>query len=174
MFLSTVQKVWRTVVIGNPMFCVTVKLRSLQSEFKKLNSKEYSAISDRVQQTKAQLEVLQLRLGSDPSNPTIQLEEKETYKCFLTLSRAEESLARQKSRVQWLKLGDLCTSFFFKSVTNNRNRSKITSLVLDDSSISNDMNVVKDSFVNYYSNLLGKPHLEPFNMSEQTCQSFSL
>jgi len=90
-FLPTVQKVWRQIILGNPMFCLTEKLRRLQVEFKKLNHKEFSAISDRVATTKNQLEILHTTLGMDPTNPTAQLEEKLVYKQFLTLSRAEES-----------------------------------------------------------------------------------
>lgn len=87
------------------------------------------------------------------------------YKQFLVLARAEESFARQKSRIQWLKLGDQCTSFFFKSVSNNRNRSKITSLVLDDGSTTQDIDAIKSSFVTYYSNLFGTSH-NPENVNQ--------
>lgn len=158
LFLPTVQRVWRTIVLGNPMFCISEKLRSLQVEFKKLNTQEFSAISDRVKNAKLQLDVLQKEMGSNPLNPSIQAEEKDAFRQYLILSRAEESLAKQKSRIQWLKLGDLCTSFFFKSVSNNRNRSMITSLTLSDSSSTQDIPVIKSTFVNFYHDLLGTPH----------------
>ena len=157
-FLPTVQKVWRQIIIGNLMFSLTEKLKRLQVDLKKLNHKEFSAITERVSASKFQLDTLQTKLGTDPTNIANQMEEKWVFKQFLTLSRAEESLAKQKSRIQWLKLGDQCTSFFFKSVNNNRNRSKITSLVLGDSTITHDMNVIKDTFVSFYTGLLGKPH----------------
>lgn len=76
LFLPTVQKIWRTIVLGNPMFCVSEKLRSLQVEFKKLNMQEFSAISDRVKEAKLQLEVLQKELGANPINHSKQAEEK--------------------------------------------------------------------------------------------------
>jgi hypothetical protein len=169
LFLPTVQRVWRNFVLGNPMYCVYERLRLLQVELKKRNNKEFSDISDRVIKTKTHLGNLQLELSNNPS-PAIQSEERAVFKKFLTLSRAEESFARQKSRIQWLKLGDQCTSFFFKSVSNNRNRSKITSLVLDGSTITHDMVVIKDTFVTYYSNLLGKPHTSNYDGSERVSQ----
>jgi hypothetical protein len=161
-FLSTIQRVWRQVIIGNPMFCLTEKLRRLQVDLKELNHRDFSAIFDRVLTTKNQLESLQIKLGSDPTHIATQMEEKLVYKQFLTFSRAEESLARQKSRIQWLKLGDQCISFFFKNINNNRNRSKITSLVLSDSTTTHDMTIIKNSFLNFYSNLLGKPHTSTY------------
>lgn len=158
LFLSIVQGTWRRIIIGNPMYCVYEKLWLLQAEFRKLNKQEFSDISKRVSQTQFLLESLQTKLGVNPSDYVTQQEEKLLFKQFLTLSRAEECLARQKSWINWMKLGDQCTSFFFKYVNNNRNRSKLTSLVLSDSSITHDITIIKSTFVNFYSNLLGKPH----------------
>lgn len=98
-FLPIVQGVWRRIIIGNPMFCVYEKLKLLQSEFRNLNRQELSAISERVLQSQCILESLQTKLGLDPSDIVTQKEEQTAYKQFLNLSRAEESLARQKSRI---------------------------------------------------------------------------
>lgn len=83
------------------------------------------------------------------------------YKQYLTLTRAEESFAKQKSRIQWLQLGDQCTSFFFKYVNNLINKSKITSLVLEDGTVTQDIGLIKATFVNSYVKLLGTPHISP-------------
>lgn len=82
------------------------KLKILQAELKALNNKEFSSISKRVSDAKLQLDILIKKLGTDPSNPATQTQERFVYKQFIVLSRAEESLAKQKSRIQWLKLGD--------------------------------------------------------------------
>lgn len=105
-FISIVQSVWRRVIIGNPMYVVCTKLRLLQDELKKLNSRDYSDISTRTLDTKQKLESIQLELGSDPSNSSKQIQEKELYRQYIQLARAEESFASQKSRIQWLRLGD--------------------------------------------------------------------
>lgn len=85
-FPTIVQKVWREVILGNPMFCIVEKLRILQAEFKSLNIKEYSSISKRVIETKQHLEVLQKQLGSDPYNPIIQTQERLVYKQYIILA----------------------------------------------------------------------------------------
>lgn len=83
------------------MFCVYEKLKLLQIELKKLNKKDFSAISARVEQSQCLLDSLQNKLGINPADSATQKEEKIAYNQFLTLSRAEESLARQKSRINW-------------------------------------------------------------------------
>lgn len=173
LFIPTVQGIWRRIIIGNPMYCMYAKPQILQVELRKLNKQEFSAISERVAQSQSYLESLQEKLGRQPADSRVQREEKIAYKQFLTLSRAEESLARQKSRINWMKLGDQCTSFFFKSVNSNRNRNKLTSLTLSDSSITHDVAVIKDAFVNFYTELLGRPHNTQYSGYDRVNQLIS-
>lgn len=156
-FLSIVQRVWRKIIIGNPMFCVCEKLKFLQGEFKQPNSKDFSDISSRVVDSRNQLESLQSELSFNPTNTYTLSQERAMYRQYLSLLRTEESLAKQKSRIQWLKLGDQCTSFFFKSVSNLRNKSKITSLVLDDGSTTQDINVIKQVLLTVIPSFLVLP-----------------
>lgn len=55
--------------------------------------------------------------------------EKKAVRVFMELSAAEESFKKQKSRVNWLALGDQNTKFFHHKVRSNRARNKILSLV---------------------------------------------
>ena len=50
------------------------------------------------------------------------------------LSKQEESFFAQKSRVRWLKDGDLNTSFFHNFVRSRFNINKVVSLTLEDGS----------------------------------------
>ncbi|KAI8560175.1 hypothetical protein RHMOL_Rhmol04G0235700 [Rhododendron molle] len=163
-FLAVVQKVWRRVIIGNPMYCVCEKLKLLLGEFKLINSRDFSDVSARVVDLRQHLDTLQHALSSHNPIPSLISQEKVVFKQLFTMLRAEESLAKQKSRIQWLKLGDQCTSYFFKSVTNARNRNKITSLVLEDGSITHDIDVIKSNFVNIYTNLLGSAHPDAYQV----------
>ncbi|KAG5548914.1 hypothetical protein RHGRI_014320 [Rhododendron griersonianum] len=169
-FIETVQQVWRKVIFGNPMYCVCEKLKHLQGDLKKLNTDEYSDLSARVASLRLQLAAIQSELGSHPNDPSKQAIERELCKQFLVFARAEESLAKQKSRVQWLKLGDQCTSFFFKSINNSRNRNRISSLVLEDGSVTHDIELVKHTFISYYTNLLGTKHLTDYSGSSRVDQ----
>ena len=68
---------------------------------------------------------------------------------YSNLVKAEESLARQKSRVQWLELGDKNSSFFFKSINNNRNRSRIHNIMLPDGNSTHDIAETCNAFVSF-------------------------
>ncbi|XP_058189185.1 uncharacterized protein LOC131306776 [Rhododendron vialii] len=132
--------------------------------------KPFSELSSRVASYKQQLEVIQRELGSNPSDPAKQAIERDLCKQYLVYARVEESLAKQKSRIQWLKLGDQCTSFFFKTISNSWNRNKISSLILEDGSVTSDIELVKHSFINYYTKLLGTKHLSDYSGSSRVNQ----
>ncbi|KAH7866207.1 hypothetical protein Vadar_017075 [Vaccinium darrowii] len=163
-------KIWRRVIIGNPMFVVCEKLKLLQLEMKKLNTREFSDITKRTMAARQQLDQIQRELGIDPTNSSKQALERDLCKQYLSLSRAEESFAKQKSRIQWLKLGDQCTSYFFKSISQNRNRNKINSLALPNGTITNDPIEVRSTFVDFYTSLLGTVHSSDYPGSSRVNQ----
>ena len=90
----------------------------------------YSDISNRVMNVKQDLEKIQQELDKNPSDGNLQRKEKELCIIYTDLMKMEESEARQKSRVQWLDLGDKNSSFFFKCINNNRNRERIHNILL--------------------------------------------
>ena len=104
MFIPTIQGVWRNVVLGNPMFCVCQKLSSLQGEFKKLNTKEFSAISDRVTNAKVQLDNLQAKLGTNPTDPITRYDEKVAFRQYMLLSRLRRALPNKNLGCNGLNL----------------------------------------------------------------------
>lgn len=55
-------------------------------------------------------------------------QEKELSKALWNVIGREESIVHQRSRVQWLELGDQNTTYFHKRIANNLNTSKIPSL----------------------------------------------
>ena len=75
---------------------------------------------------------------------------------YIAVSKAEESLYRQKSRIQWLAAGDQNTQYFHKVVKRHLNRNKLLNLKLaDGSSISGHDRVAKEA-VSHFSSLLNE------------------
>ncbi|KAL5861831.1 hypothetical protein ACOSQ4_003127 [Xanthoceras sorbifolium] len=110
------------------MFQLCKKLKRLKVEVKKLNRECYSNLSSRVQQAKHDLESVQWDIQRRPTNVSLHEEESRLVKLYGDLSRDEESFLRQKSRVQWINLGDRNSKFFFRSTRQRCSRSKVLSL----------------------------------------------
>ena len=87
-------------------------------------------------------------------NESLYREEVIAVKEYSDLSRAEESFLRQKSRIQWLNLGDKNSKFFFKALKNYYNRSKIVSICGENGTRIDNPKDVKEEIVKYLKNLL--------------------
>lgn len=156
-FLPLVQLVWCKCIKGSPMYRICCKLQALKPGLKSINRKHFSDISLRVNCAMDELDAIQLKLDKHPLD--INLQDKERSLCyqFVSLCRAEESLAAQKSRVTWLSLGDSNNKYFFRTVNNNRNRSRIHCVTLEDGSVVTDPGEVKAVFFSTFEGILGKP-----------------
>ena len=67
----------------------------------------------------------------------------------------EEGFLKQKSRIQWLKLGDQKSSFFHKSVKARNSRNTITSITLENGDIIEDSDTIKQEVINHFLSVLG-------------------
>ncbi|KAG2292653.1 hypothetical protein Bca52824_039322 [Brassica carinata] len=107
-FLSSVTSGWSlSVPTGWSLSSLSKKQKALKQVLKALNKNNFSGI---------QKLIIAL---SNPSEVAF-LEEKLCREKLLMLKGVEEAYFHQKSRIQWLKLGDQNTSFFFKvSVSRN-------------------------------------------------------
>ncbi|XP_031270999.1 uncharacterized protein LOC116129393 [Pistacia vera] len=153
-FLPMVDRVWSVDVEGNPMYRLVSKLKALKVELKRLNIKEFWNISERVKFARDDLAQVQERLVMDLVDGALLQEEKVKVEKMVKLSKTEESLAEQKSRVKWLWERDANTSYFFKSIAGWRNRNKIVSLEIGEDTITSGQDRIKEEFVSFYSNLL--------------------
>lgn len=67
----------------------------------------------------------------------------------------EESITRQKIRVQWLRLGDSNTKFFFACMKNIEAHNHIRSLVDEQGRVLQNDKAVEEKITGYYKHLLG-------------------
>lgn len=81
-------------------------LKRLKKELKKLNKDQFSDLSNRVLRAKERMENLQKLVQQNLLDGNLCKEEASAVKEYGDLSRAEENFFKQKSRVQWLNLGD--------------------------------------------------------------------
>ncbi|GKV04348.1 hypothetical protein SLEP1_g16510 [Rubroshorea leprosula] len=67
----------------------------------------------------------------------------------------QEEMARQKSRMTWMKEGDANTSFFHRCIKNRRRRNEINSLVVN-RKVLQEVNELKQGVADYFKNLFAK------------------
>ncbi|KAJ6356597.1 hypothetical protein OIU78_004652 [Salix suchowensis] len=153
-FMDTVKEVWQSQIRGNPLFQITTKLNILKFRLKAIHNRHTSQISSRVGRAKAQWAITQEKVDARPGDMERRQEERKWASTYANLCRDEEAYFKQKSRIQWLKLGDQNTRFFHKSLIHRQSRNTIRSLtdtmgneITGDSALGN-------MAVQYYKTLL--------------------
>lgn len=173
-FMEIVQGVWNQHIVGNPMFQLTAKLGILKQHLRGKHRNSTSHISHRVFTARKAWNAAQESLDSDPQNVTIGDTERHLAKTYMNLCKEEEAFYKQRSRVQWLTLGDHNTKFFHRSLLHRNARNTISSLQDDVGRIHTGQQVIGEMAVGYFKNILHAPinAAERDNASERDSQSF--
>ncbi|GJU54334.1 RNA-directed DNA polymerase, eukaryota, reverse transcriptase zinc-binding domain protein [Tanacetum coccineum] len=152
-FKDIVANGWNVSVSGFWMFKVVKRLKMLKKLLRKLLY-DLGNLYEIVKKLRHELDMVQTALDLDPSNLELWEEDAVYLQAFKDASLLEENFLMQKSKVEWLKLGDTNTAYFHKVVKSQATRNRI-----DCVTTTNGVNVVGDQvlldFIDHYSEFLG-------------------
>lgn len=154
-FLNVVKEAWSTAIKGNPIFILTQKLNQVKKKLTALQRNE-SSITMQIKNSRDQLCLVQQKILGGCIDGSVFEEEKNLTSKLEALLLCEENIAHQRSRVQWLALGDQNTPYFHKKIAANWNTSKITSLVNANGHIITDGEAIKQEAVNHFQGFYNK------------------
>ena len=160
-FLDLVKDAWDIDVYGTPMYRLTRKLRNVKIRLKAFNFHVFDNIQEKVVDARETLYHVQAELLSNLNDSGMVENEKICLKNFHELARAEEGFLKQKSRIQWLKLGDQNSKFFHKTVKSRNSRNTMKSITLENGCRIEDPASIKQEFVNHFQSVLGSNMQDP-------------
>ncbi|XP_075074577.1 uncharacterized protein LOC142162154 [Nicotiana tabacum] len=149
-FLQIVERTWNTPVQGIPMERLWLKLKMMKQQMKMLNATNFSKVDVRVQIARQQLTELQEQMRDSLPAHELYIKEKELKENLEKWILVEESILRQKSRVQWLKLGDTNFAYFHANIKNIITQNKIRSLVSDRGEMIQSEKGIEDEILGFY------------------------
>ncbi|GJT37265.1 reverse transcriptase domain, reverse transcriptase zinc-binding domain protein [Tanacetum coccineum] len=123
-FLDTVSTFWNVQVDGHNLYQIASKLMSIKKPFRKLLH-EQGNLHDRVNRLRHELDGVQKALDNNPADSNLRDEEAIYLKAFNKAKVDEERFLKQKTKIDWLDVGDSNSAYFHKSV-------KSTSMHCDD------------------------------------------
>lgn len=88
------------------MFQVVCRLKNVKKALVKWKKPNFVGFGSQVHQAKQVVELLQTRLQLDPFDAATRSQERVAVASYTKLANTEESMIRQKSRVQKIDLGD--------------------------------------------------------------------
>ncbi|KAK1379279.1 hypothetical protein POM88_026023 [Heracleum sosnowskyi] len=151
-FHNIVDDVWQTPVRGNPMFVLHSKLNMVKKKLVTLK-RNVGSIASEIKEVREQLAAVQEKIQNCSSDQEIFESEKELSSEIWDFLDREESIAHQRSRVQWLELGDQNIAYFHKKIDADWNSSKILSLIDGNGMFLTNENAIKQEAVNYFKSL---------------------
>ena len=160
-FIDLVKDAWDFDVYGTPMYRLTRKLRNVKSRLKAFNFQVFDNIQEKVVESRETLYRAQSELLSNPNDSGLVENEKICLKNLHELARDEEGFLKQKSRIQWLKLGDQNSKFFHKVVKARNSRNTIKSITLENGCRIEDPASIKKEFVTHFQSVLGSNMQDP-------------
>ena len=140
---------------GTPMYRLTRKLRSMKNRLKAFNFQVFANVQEKVVEARETLYRAQADLLSNPSDTSLVGIEQECLKNFHDLARAKEGFLKQKSRIQWLKLGVKNSNFLHKVVKARNSKNSIKSIMMENGGRIDDPTSIKHEFVKHFQSVLG-------------------
>ncbi|XP_077221623.1 uncharacterized protein LOC143855390 [Tasmannia lanceolata] len=151
---EVVERAWHLKISGNPMFRIFKKLQGTKRAIKIWNHNSFGRIDILAPQFRKDLDEIQTKIGLDPRNLSLRAAEQDIREKFTRTAQQEESLFHQKSRVDWLNLGDSNTEYFHSAMSMRRNQNQIQAIEDDNGELCTEPKGIADILVNHFSCLL--------------------
>ncbi|XP_015166936.1 uncharacterized protein [Solanum tuberosum] len=154
-FLPIVKQAWQGET-NRSMKVVRKKLKRVIRAIKELNNTEFRGVRDMIQTIRTQLHQIQHDMIDYRQVNDKKDQEKALKQQLEKWSLIEESAMRQKSRVQWLNLGDANTSYLFAYMKNRLAHNTITNFTTAAGISVYSQEEIEKETITFYQELLGQ------------------
>ncbi|XP_062093665.1 uncharacterized protein LOC133799682 [Humulus lupulus] len=154
-FKATVLQSWTKPVTAQGLDRIMVKLRRLRPILRHFNKFVIGDIDHKFQVAKDTYNMAQIQLQQDIHSAMFQVEEQQALSNLVQTSRLYDSYLRQRSKVNWLRLGDDNTTFFHAYLKKRKEVNRITSFLTETGQIIDNYEEVVDHFLSHFRSLLG-------------------
>lgn len=159
-FLSTITNAWICTEIEDySLNKLSFKQKDLRRALKTLDTENFSEIQKRVCEANSLLNDGQVQSLNEQTTAHFQ-DEKQCMEKLLMLRKIEEAFSKQKSRINWLKLGDQNTNYFHKMMKARHAYNVIHTLLGTDGFIASTPADISNLALNHFTSILGS-HVPP-------------
>ncbi|XP_022032683.1 uncharacterized protein LOC110933786 [Helianthus annuus] len=123
-FLEEINQIWSKEIPGFRMYRVVMKLKLLKTPLQKLFFQQGN-LHENVKKTRKELDDWQVVIDQDPANQDVLVKHSIILQKYKEAIHDEAVFLQQKSKVDWLNLGDSNTKYFHNVVKAKNHRSRI-------------------------------------------------
>ena len=155
-FKELIRESWQVNEAGVAMFRVIAKLKRLKGVLSRFNRECFHEIQRAAEIAKLNMEEIQGKFQEDPLNEMLIEQEKEVRGRFIFCQKAYNLFLLQKAKVEWMRNRDDNTALFHACLRARRNQNKVNAIRDTQGVRVDNEDAVKEAFLNYYKELLGK------------------
>lgn len=157
-FKSFVEKHWSEFrVEGWGAFVLKEKLKLLKTALRSWNSEVFGDMNVLRKKLVLRINELDEKAESEGINEDERSERHKAMMEFWKVSKLNESILYQKSRVRWIKEGDMNTKYFHTLINWKRKSDSIVGLLMDGSWVE-DVDCIKRKVKNFFEEKFRKQH----------------
>ncbi|KAF7154187.1 hypothetical protein RHSIM_Rhsim01G0110800 [Rhododendron simsii] len=156
-----IDDMWAQNVAGSDMFRLCKKLRGCKDKLKEWHKKNFEDLRLQIAVLKDHLEDIQKKseVGFSPER---YIEEKVVITKLADLWQKESMFWHQRSRVNWLRMGDRNTRFFHLTTIQRRQRNQIAKLKAENGEWQTDPALIANTIQSHFSKLYANPPSRDF------------
>ncbi|XP_019234784.1 PREDICTED: uncharacterized protein LOC109215219 [Nicotiana attenuata] len=140
---------------GRKMAALWQNLKNVKEALKRFNRTEYMNITGKIKASREQLKDIQRKMNHADIPGSLFEEERKILAQLEKWSMIEESIYKQKSRVQWLKEGDTNSAYFFATMKGRKMQNQITKLMDNKGCVLTKPKCIEEEITGFYKQLLG-------------------
>ena len=141
-----IKRAWGGRNFGEPVDRLIGKIDVCRSSLQKWSRQSFGNICHLLAQKKKQLSQAEAMSMARVNHDQIRALKGEVYELMVR----EDCLWHQRSKVDWLKSGDMNTSYFHSQATQCNKRNFISKLILDNRSVVTDDKHIGEALVDYF------------------------
>lgn len=147
---------WDKVVEGPDMLCLCKKLRGCKENLKVWHKENFEDMRIKIAFLKEQVDVIQ-KENDKGFNPDNYINEKILITKLEDLWQKEAMMWHQRSRVNWLKMGDKNTRFFHLTTVHRRQRNQVAKLKDGNGVWQTEQDCIADIIKGHFQKLYSPP-----------------
>ncbi|KAK2357064.1 hypothetical protein QL285_094373 [Trifolium repens] len=154
-FSDCVTQNWNAPLVGKPLSVLWKKLLRLQPVIRKI-SKPFTGIYITLDKARESLKQAHSVLLLDRMNAHHIMTVKSCTEEVIKWSEMEEQMLRQKSKIEWLRLGDGNNHYFHASLKAKHRQCALRAIYKEDGTLLTNHEDIEQEVLQLYGNLMGK------------------
>lgn len=153
------------------MYTLQLKLKELKGKIKKWNKEEFGNIMEEKQKLEGEMETLQQKIIEEGRTDESIRQEGIILGKLEERRKQEEILWRQKSRIKWLREGEINTKIFHQAMVQRRQRNRILSIKDQNDERVVEQEGIEKVLVEYHRDILAEPRVDRTEAIREICSA---